>query len=145
MRKIVMVIFFLIFITGCGNTNTKTLTCKTTTESDGMKINLTVVGTWQEENLKKITLDANYQLKSNLDKEQKKTFQTYVDTTMNTWKNKKGVNYTSNIENNQFSMFLEIDAFEGKEALKEFGIIVEKANYDSLKDVLEKENYQCEE
>lgn len=141
-KKWFLFLSFLL-ITGCGTT-TKTLKCTISKDTDDRKVDIVFVGNWENENLKKIKIDATYPLYNTLTSAQKEDFQTYMDLSMATWKDKKGVKYMSNMESNSFSMSLEIDASKGQEVLKEFGIVKTNSSYETLKELLEKDKYVCE-
>lgn len=143
MVKKLFVFLFLIFITGCGNT-TKTLKCVSSKEVDDRKVNITLVGNWSNEELKSFKVETTYHFSNTLTEEQKKSFQLYIDSSMATWKDKKGVKYTSNMESNSFLMSLDIDASKGQETLEEFGITGKNKEYENLKELLENDKYICE-
>lgn len=133
----------VLFITGCGSSTIKTLNCSTTTEKDGMKVDINVESKWENDTLNTLKLETFYQLEKSLTVEEKNSFKIYVDSTMSSWNDMSGVKYDSSMQNSQFFMSLNIEASKGKKALKEFGIEVDKVTYESLKQSLEEENYIC--
>ena len=133
----------VLFITGCGSSTIKTLNCSTTTEKDGMKVDINVESKWENDTLNTLKLETFYQLEKSLTVEEKNSFKIYVDSTMSSWNDMSGVKYDSSMQNSQFFMSLNIEASKGKKALTEFGIEVDKVTYESLKQSLEEENYIC--
>ncbi len=138
-----LIIGFLFFLTGCGSNNIRMLTCTTTTEKEGMKVDINVESNWENDKLNTLKVETFYQLENSLTLEEQNSFKTYVDSTMSSWNDMAGVKYDSNMKNNQFFMSLNIEASKGKNALKVFGIDAEKVDYDSLKQSLEEDNYIC--
>lgn len=143
MKRLLLVFFLGIVLTGCGN-KTKVLTCTTTKKEENMDVEIKLKAEWDNDTLKAVQLDTFYHLEKGLTNDKKDSFKSYLDHTMSSWNEKSGVKYTSNIENEELKLSLNIDALKGKEALKEFGIVENNSNYDNLKEVLEGQQYSCE-
>lgn len=142
MKRFFLFCFLFFLLTGCDGTETKTLDCSKVTEQDGKKVEIKLESIWKDDSFSNFKIETTYDL-GTLSSEKKNTFKTYMDSTMSSWKEKEGVKYESSLENDKFSMILNIEASKGKTTLTDFGINPKKTTYESFQKVLEEDNYTC--
>lgn len=149
LKYLVIMLFAIIFVTGCGSSNEKTLTCTNTQEESGLKMEQTIVMKFKDDKVNYVKMTLDNAATDDLIKENWDMFASVLDEQFNTDEETKGVKLTTN--NNKdtytYSVSIEVDVNEADEeslALYDMEDIADSdESYEDVKKSAEEDGYTC--
>lgn len=148
LKYLVIMLFAIIFVTGCGS-NEKTLTCTNTEEESGLKMKQTIVMNFKDDKINNVKMTVDNEATDDLIKENWDMFASALDQQFNTDEETKGVKLTTSNDKDtyNYSVSIEVDLNEANEeslALYDMEDIADSdESYEDVKKSAEEDGFTC--